>query len=101
MTRATWALESPGSSSITRCSSSLPGFGELHPVVTAGRQIGGDGGAGWNLPRLVLPVHLDVPLGKPHIHPAAGLAVCILVVIGDRLAVGMVVGSAIATPDGD
>ncbi len=44
-------------------------------VVTAGLQMGGNGGSGWNLPRLGLPVHLDQPVAEPHIHPAASLAV--------------------------
>ena len=53
--------------------------------VTAGLQMGGNGGSGWNLPRLGLPVHLDLPVAEPHIHPAASFAVGVLVVGGDRL----------------
>ncbi len=48
-----------------------------------------DGGAGWELPRLGLPGHLDLPFGECHIHPATGLAVGVLVVGGDGLTEGL------------
>ena len=58
-------------------------------VVTAGLQMGGNGGSAWNLPRLGLPVHLDLPVAEPHIHPAASFAVGVLVVSDDGLAEGL------------
>jgi len=55
-------------------------------VVTAGLQVLVDGGTGRHLPRLGLPGHLDLPVGKGHIHPPASFPVGVLEVGGDCLA---------------